>query len=45
VMTAAAKWEEEEREVTIPTTRNFTHGSIMVVALVLWPPLGTTPSF
>ncbi len=30
---AGAKWEEEEREVMIPTTRKFAHRSIMIMSV------------
>ncbi len=44
-MAVAMKWEEEEWEVTITTTREFAHQSIMAVAVVLRPPWGATPGF
>ncbi len=45
MVAVAVKQEEEEQEVTIPITGKFVPCSIMVVAVVLWPPWGPTPGF
>jgi hypothetical protein len=41
----ATKKEEEEQEVTIPTTGKSVPRSIMAVAIILWPPWVPTPGF
>jgi hypothetical protein len=45
VAAVVAKYEEEEQEVTIPTTGKFVRQPIMAVAVILWPPWGPTPGF
>jgi hypothetical protein len=45
MVAVAAKYEEEEQEVMIPTTGKFIPRPIMAVAVVLRPPWGPTPGF